>query len=230
MMTDFPTIFDWLERLAFLRGMPAAYLVLITALVIAVVWDWRLTLLVLAVQYVANSLLFVDVLEPRLAIVKLFVGVFICLILYFAARQAAAVQGMVTEVAGKMDEKGGRRERTTLAFRAFLALMVALVALALSGRAGYRLPAVPAHVNLAIYALAGMGLLLLGLTARPLTAGMGLLMVMSGFELFYNTLEQSTAMLILLAAANLILALTISYLAQLSVSGPPQIRVPWPER
>lgn len=239
MLTEFPTIFDWIERLSFLRGTPAAYVVLITGLVIAVVWDWRLALLALAVQYVAAGLLFVDVLEPRLAIVKLFVGVFICLILYFAARQASMLQeteqaDQVSADTGSADTRSdgesGRGERTTLAFRTFLALMVALAALALSGRAGYRLPAVPAHVNLAIYALAGMGLLLLALTTRPLTAGMGLLMVMSGFELFYNTLDQSTSMLILLAAANMILALTISYLAQLSGAGPPRIRALWPGR
>lgn len=236
MLNDFPTIFDWIERLSFLRGMPVAYLVLLTGLVIAIVWDWRLSLLALAVQYVAASLLFVDVLEPRLAVVKLFVGAFICLILYFAARQASALQEAATERANRVsadtrsDGGGGRREGTTLAFRTFLALMVALAALALSGRAGYRLPAVPAHVNLAIYALAGMGLLLLALTTRPLTAGMGLLMVMSGFELFYNTLEQSTGMLIMLATANMILALTVSYLAQLSGKEPPRIRAPWPGR
>lgn len=230
MLTDFPTIFEWIERLSFLRGMPAAYLVLITGLLIAVVWDWRLALLALAVQYVATGLLFVDVLEPRLAIVKLFVGSFICLILYFAARQASTLQGAAGEPGGRTDATAGRRERTTLAFRAFLAFMVALTALALYGRAGFRLPAVPAHVNLAIYALAGMGLLIVGLTTRPLTAGIGLLMIMAGFELFYNTLEQSTAILILLAAANLILALTVSYLAQVSGAGPPRIGAPWAGR
>lgn len=227
MITDFPTLFDWIERLSFLQGMPAAYVVLITGLVIAVIWDWRLALLSLTVQYVVTSLLFADVLEPRLAIVKLFVGLFICLILYFAARQASTSQSAEAGAIEETGEKAIRRERTTLAFRTFLALMVALAALALSGRAGYRLPAVPAHVNLAIYGLAGMGLLLLALTTRPLTAGMGLLMIMTGFELFYNTLEQSTSILILLAAANLILALTISYLAQLNRTGPPRLTAPW---
>jgi len=230
-MTDFPTLFDWIERLSFLRGLPAAYVVLITALMIALLWDWRLSLLALTVQYVVTSLLFVDVLEPRLAIVKLFVGLFISLILYFAARQASTSQrppaGAATE---ESNEAAARPERSTLAFRTFLALMVALAALALSGRAGYRLPAVPAHVNLAIYGLAGMGLLILALTTRPLAAGMGLLMIMTGFELFYNTLEQSTTTLILLAGANLILALAISYLAQLSSSPPPRIAAPWPKR
>ncbi|MDX1688521.1 MAG: hypothetical protein R3248_11100 [Candidatus Promineifilaceae bacterium] len=230
MLTDFPTLFDWIERLSFLRGLPAAYIVLLTGLIIAVVWDWRLSLMALMVQYVVATLLFVDVLEPRLAIVKLFVGLFVCLILYFAARQASASQSPEPRTTGKWDERAGRPQRTTLAFRTFLALAVALTALALSGRAGYRLPAVPSHVNLAIYGLVGMGLLLLALTTRPLTAGMGLLMIMTGFELFYNTLEQSTTMLILLAGANLILALTVSYLAQLSSSRPPTITAPWPKR
>lgn len=229
-MPDFPTLFDWLERFAFLRGMPAAYVVLITGLVIAVLWDWRLSLLALTVQYLMASFLFVDVLEPRLAIVKLFVGLFICLILYFAARQAAALQRQQTAAARETAGRDGRPGRTTFAFRTFLALMVALTVLALSGRAGYRLPAVPTHVNLAIYGLAGMGLLILALTTRPFTAGIGLLMIMTGFELFYNTLEQSTATLILLAAANLILALTISYLAQLDRSGPPRFAARWLQR
>lgn len=230
MLTDFPTLFDWIERLSFLRGLPAAYIVLLTGLVIAVFWDWRLSLLALTVQYLVTTLLFVDVLEPRLAVVKLFVGLFICLILYFAARRASASQPPDPGTVAKTDEKAGRPQRTTLAFRTFLALAVALTALALSGRAGYRLPAVPTHVNLAIYGLVGMGLLLLALTTRPLTAGMGLLMIMTGFELFYNTLEQSTTTLILLAGANLIIALTVSYLAQLSNSGPPTITAPWPKR
>ena len=56
--------------------------------------------------------------------------------------------------------------------------------------------------------------LALGLTTEPLKAGMGLLTFMTGFELFYNNLEQSVAMIIFLALANLTLALTISYLTQ----------------
>ena len=69
-------------------------------------------------------------------------------------------------------------------------------------------------MNLAIFALGGMGLVGLGLTTEPLKAGMALLTFMTGFELFYNSLEQSVAMLVFLAAANLVLALAVSYLAQ----------------
>ena len=44
----FPTIFDWLERLDGLRGFTAAYAVLITAVLVIIIWDWRFSLLALA--------------------------------------------------------------------------------------------------------------------------------------------------------------------------------------
>ena len=102
----------------------------------------------------------------------------------------------------------------SLPFRLLLVLLLIVVVLTLSGRPGYQLPAVPEAVNLAVYALVGLGLLNAGLTGEPLRSGIGLLMVLSGFELFYNTVEQSILMLAFLAGANLAVALTIAYLTQ----------------
>jgi hypothetical protein len=93
-------------------------------------------------------------------------------------------------------------------------LMMALVIWAIATAPGNQLPLVSAHVNLAIYALAGLGLLGLSLTGEPLKAGMGLLTFLTGFELFYNALEQSVAMLVFLAVANLLVVLVIAYLTQ----------------
>ena len=56
------TIFDWLERFEFLRGLPAVYLVLLTAVLIIVAWDWRIVLFSLAAHYLLTGVLFVDVL------------------------------------------------------------------------------------------------------------------------------------------------------------------------
>ena len=216
-MADFPTIFDWLERLAFLRGLPAAYLALLAALVIVVVWDWRVALMALALHYLAAGLLFVEVLDPRLTIVKVVVGWFVCLILYLGVRQASWAQRL-TAVAPAGQEQATRPARRQLSsgalFRIFLGLMVALAALTLSQRPGYQLPAVPPATDLAVYGLLGMGLLGVSQTTEPLKAGMSLLLLMTGFELFYNTVEQSVAMLALLAGAHLVLALVISYLVQ----------------
>lgn len=219
---QFPTIFEWIERLSFLRGLPAAYLALLSALVIVVVWDWRIAVLALAVQYLATAVLFVDVLDPRLAIVKLLVGWFICLMLYFTARQVN--WGRLPEDVRPEEAVHRRPDRqirfgryllpSNVPFRFFLGLMVALAALSLPSRPAFRLPAVSEAMNVAIFGLGGMGLLGLSLTTEPLKAGMGLLIFMSGFQLFYNSLEQSVAMLVFLAIGDLTLTLAIAHLTQ----------------
>lgn len=227
-MLQFPTIFDWIERLSFLQGLPAAGLVLITALIVVLVPDWRVAILALAVQYLAAGLLFVDVLDPRLAIVKLFVGWFICLILYFTVRQVSwgrlADDAIQDEAAQSQEDQTLDFGRYLLSgnrpFRVFLSLMMALVVLTLAQRPGYRLPAVSEPMNLAIFALGGLGLLGLSTTTEPLKAGLGLLMFMTGFELFYHSLEQSVAMLAFLAGGNLVLALTMAYLIQTDHASP----------
>lgn len=221
-MFQLPSLFDWIERLEFLRGAPAAYLALITAFVIVIAWDWRLALAALALQYFAAAVLFLDVLDPRLSIVKLLTGWFICIMLYFTARQVN--WGQLPEDVSPDEAVQWRRQQqvrfgpyllpSNTPFRLFLALLVALAVFTLSQPQGLQLPAVTESVNLAVLALCGMGLLGLGLTTEPLKAGMGLLTFMTGFELFYSNLEQSAGMLVFLATANLILALAISYLAQ----------------
>lgn len=231
-MFQFPTIFDWIERLSFLQGMPAAYLTLLTAFIIVVVWDWRVNIFALALQYFLTAILFVDVLDPRLAVVKLLVGWFICLMLYFTARQAqwGRIPNDVTEEEAEQLQSGARirlgRWHISYAapFRILLGLMMALVVFTVAQRPAFQLPAVSGPINLAIYALAGMGLLGLSLTSDPLKAGIGLLTFITGFELFYNTLEQSVAMLAFLAGGNLALTLAISYLTQVRHSLPVRLR------
>jgi hypothetical protein len=221
-MFSFPTIFDWLERLDFLRGEPAAYLVLVAALIIVVIRDWRASILALAVQYLAGGLLFVDVLDPRLSIVKILVGLFICLILYFTCRQVGwgrLPEDISPEEAVQMRREGRLRFGryllpTSLPFRLLLGLLAVMVVLTLAGQSVFRLPIVPEHVNLAIYALAGLGLVALALSSEPLRAGLGLLTFLLGFELFYAALEQSVAMLAVLAALDLLLAVMLAYLIQ----------------
>ncbi|HZD11308.1 MAG TPA: hypothetical protein VE553_08200 [Candidatus Binatia bacterium] len=221
-MLQLPTLFEWIQRLEPLRGAPSAYLALLTAAVIVIAWDWRLALAALTVQYFAAGILFLDVLDARLSIIKLLVGWFICIMLYLTARQVN--WGRLPEDVPDEEAVQWRRQQrvrfgpyllpSNAPFRVFLVLLFAVAMLTLAQRQGLQLPAVSEPMNLAILAMAGMGLLGLGLTTEPLKAGMSLLTFMTGFELFYNSLEQSVAMLVFLAAANLILALTVSYLTQ----------------
>jgi hypothetical protein len=220
-----PTIFDLMNQFDFMRGLPAVYVVLVTAVLIVMAWDWRVTLLALLVQYLTAGLLFVDVLDPRLAVVKVLVGLFVCLILYMTARQVNYGR-LPVDVAA--DEAAGlgleRRVRvgpyllpTSLPFRFFAAIMIVLVAWALAQRPAFQLPVLSdslAYLNFAVYGLAGLGLLGMGLTADPWRAGLGLLLFLTGFELFYSALEQSVAMLALLAVTTLLITLFIAYLTQ----------------
>lgn len=221
-MSTFPTIFEWLERFDFLRGWPAAYLVFLALAILTISWDWRIAILALAGQYLASSLLFADVLDPRLAMVKLLVGIFVCLSLYFTARQTG--WGRMPPELEATEAVQWRRERQmrfgpylspgSLPFRFLLTLLAVVLLVALAGRPGYQLPAVTPPLNLAIYGLIGFGLLNIAVTSEPLRAGMGLLLILAGFELFYNTLEQSIVMLAFLAGVNLAVAVAVAYLTQ----------------
>jgi len=218
------TIFDWLDRLAFLRGETAAWLVVLTAVFIVVVPDLRLKLLALAGQYFAAALLFVDVLDPRLAIVKLLVGWFVCLILYMTGRQVnwdRAPEDVTAEEASRWRAPKqvalGRYRLPVWSVRAVLAGLTLLLVWWLSRQPSVYLPLAAedvAYMNLAVYGLLAFGLLQMALAARPLAGGMGIFMFLTGFALFYSNLDQSLVGLALLAAINLAMALGVSYLAQ----------------
>jgi hypothetical protein len=222
----FPTIFDWLERLEGLRGFTAAYAVLLTAVLVIIIWDWRIALAALAVQYFFAGLLFVDLLDPRLAIVKLLAGWFACLILYVTARQVnwggRPQDVLPDELSNIVPEKtfqvGPLRIPASLPLRLLLVLLMLWLITSLFQRPDFALPAIAeslSYLSLAILALVVLGLLGLVLTSEPLKAGMGVLMFLTGFELFYSALDQSATMLIVLAAVTLVLALVVAYLVQM---------------
>lgn len=221
-MSDFPTIFDWLAWAEPFRGFPAAYLVIAAAAIVVAVWDWRIALLALAAQYLLAGLLFVDVLDPRVAYVKLLVGLFVCLMLYITARQVEwgkTPPDLTAEEAARLYpvrylQWGRFRLSLRSIVRLALVVLVTIVVLQVGQSAGVQLPVVPEPVSLAVYGLMALGLLGMAVTSEPLKAGMGLLIFMSGFELLYSSLEQSLAMLTLLAVANLVIALAIAYLTQ----------------
>ena len=221
-MSDIPTIFDWLTWADPIRGFPAAYLLIGSAAIVVTVWDWRVALFALAAQYLLAGLLFADVLDPRLAYVKVLVGLFVCLMLYITARQVdwgrpppdLTPDELAQLRSGRYLQWGRFRFSADGLLRLLLVGLVVAFVLIVAERTDMRLPVVPPAVNMAVFGLLALGLLGMAVTGEPLKAGMGLLLFMTGFELLYNTLEQSVVMLVLLAAANLAIALAIAYLTQ----------------
>ncbi len=222
---NLPSLFDWLNRLDFLRGSPAAYLVVLGAVAVVLAWDWRLKLLALAAQYMVGGFLYLDMLEPRLANVKALTGLFVCLILYITARQVSwgrLPEDVLPEEAAQLGQArqvqaGPFGLPMTFMIRLFLTAVLLLLVWLAAARPSLQLPGLSAaapHLTLAVYALIGLGLLSLALTTEPLSAGMGVLLFLAGVELYFSARDQSVTLLMLLAGLNLLTAVAISYLTQ----------------
>jgi hypothetical protein len=197
-----PTLPDVLAKLSFLTTTPAIVGLVITASLIVILRDWRFSLAALSVQYVLAGLLLTRLIRPQVAVIKVLIGALVCVILYLTAR--------LVDARGKESVRAGT-SLPDFAFRLLAALFVGLAVYSLSRR--YPLPEVPSDVGFACYWLASQGLLVLMLTDEPLKAGMGLLTLITGFELFYSVLERSLSVAGFLGIVNFLIALAIAYLA-----------------
>jgi hypothetical protein len=96
-----------------------------------------------------------------------------------------------------------------------LRILVLLVVLVIAYLGSYVLPPpeVPSHIGLACYLLVVGGLLLVGMSEDPQRVGIGLLIFLAGFDLFFGALEPSLAVAGLLGAASFLIALVVTFLA-----------------
>ena len=211
------TMEELLGNLAFLQGIPAVFLIVLTAAFLLFLRDWRWSVAVLAVQYVVAGLLFAWILEPQMAGVKLIVGLFTCIILYLTGRQVGwggfSADGNDSFVrSGRPVTIGPVTLPTDMLLRPALALIVGAVCLLFLPRSeDANLPGVLA---VGAYVLIVLGLITLGVHLRPYKAGMGLLTFLTGFDLLYSALAFSNTLLVFFAAAHLVTAVVVSYLTQ----------------
>jgi len=179
----------------------AVVIVIITSAGLLIVRDWRWSIILLAVQYFGMFILVLQHWPLGMASVKVVAG-----------WMSAAILGMtrsgITTII--LDEEGfwpsGRL------FRLFMAGMVLMIVAAVT-------PGVDTIMADAGYAvtggsiiLIGMGLLHLGITSYILRVVIGLMTVLSGFEILYSAVEGSVLVAGLLAVINLGLALVGAYL------------------
>ena len=216
---SFPTIFDWLETFSVLRGYPATWIILGTGVLIALFLDWRLSLFALIIQYLVASLLYFDLLNPQLAIIKLFVGMFVCLILYWTARQVnyGCSTGSYPPKSKSQVQIGSLSIPRNLAERSAAILVALALVGVLEWGFSFYLPGLPeelGYINLAILLLIALGMAGVITSRDSLPGGMSVLTFLTGFELYFAALDQSTRTLAILAALNFIVSLLVAYLTQ----------------
>lgn len=210
---NFGKMFAWIESFKFLSGNGAVLLILATAVFILLIPDVRLALAGLAVQYFGLMLLYATVIDPRLALMKLSVGWFVCLILLVTGQQVRWGQ-----TARVRPVRLGEKEVSVTAVRGVLALvMLIIVWLLAQQNLPFALPESVAYLNVAVYGLVGFGLLgVFTASEQLLRAGMGVLMLLAGLELYYTvaTQDQSLTGIALMAVLNLAVALIVAALVQ----------------
>ena len=233
-----PTLPELLDQLQFITYETALLGLFITAGLILIGRDWRLLILALLTQYILVGIILSRLVQPDIAVLKILIGAFICPILFLSARQVAAtplsVEAMLPEQIGSSHP--GWRERlsfgkfftgstgrhtfaeTGFYFRLVLAFLLILITTTLSR--SFPLPGLAPAFTTAVYWLALAGLVTLTLTEVPIKAGIGLFTVLTGFGLYYATLESSLLLTGLLGSVNLMLALSLGYLIVVRGTGP----------
>jgi hypothetical protein len=211
-----PTLPEVVETLSVFVTTSAAITVMLTAGVIVVVKDWRASLFALIIQYVIVGLLLASEVRMELALIKTLVGSLLCVILYVTARHVRWGRQVAATSADDEDEEHSEQLEsrwalpTELPFRFLAALLVMLVAY--GGASAFPLPDVNQAISLAVYTMAALGVLAMGLTDEPLKAGLGLLTFVAAFELYYTVLEPSLVVIGFLGVSNFLIALAIAYL------------------
>ncbi len=179
----------------------AVIVIVMTSVGLLLARDWRWTIILLAVQYFGMFVLTLQHWPIGMASVKVVAG-----------WMSAAILGMTR--AGLSNEDSGEEytwPRGRL-FRLFAAGIVLLIVATVTPGVDTIMADAGFAVTNGSLILIGMGLLHLGITSRVLRVTIGLMTVLSGFEILYSAVEGSVLVAALLAVINLGLALVGSYL------------------
>jgi hypothetical protein len=216
-----PTLADLLSRVSFLAAMPAVVGLFLTAEVLVVSREWRLNITALTIQYFFVVLLLTRQIRMEVAAVKGLIGWMICMVFYVTERRVASVQH---DQAKRANTPSLSDRRWTMSARGSFSLLAGILVGVVAYTAALRipLPEVAPDISLACYILVSFGILLIGLSETPMKVGLGTLMVISGFDLFYVALEPSLAVAGLLGAVSFIVALVTSYLRAVEITVPGQ--------
>ncbi len=186
-------------------ALPAVFLVSLTSLLLLNSRSWRWSIFILAVQYIGVFVLVAVQWPIEMALSKVVAGWMAGAVLGIAASEA---------IVAKPDSwrENEKAWPSGWIFRLLAASLVVLIVLSLAPKAAEIIPGIGLPQAWGSLILIGMGLLELGLTTQPMRVVIGLLTILSGFEILYAAVESSALVAGLLAAANMALALIGAYL------------------
>jgi len=199
----------WLNRLSSFASTPAVWGIFVAGASIYLITDWRIRVLALMAQYFFIGILFARLFSsrPEMALLKILVGWLVCGALFLSAR--------IREEEAK--EKGLHlRWSSNLPFRAFSLAAMTVVAYLATQR--YALPYVLPDLELACFLLATLALLFIGTEEDAVVAGVGVLNLLAGLDIFYSAQDPGLVVAGLLVMINLLVGLAISYLTVVEVA------------
>jgi hypothetical protein len=178
----------------------AVLIVVMTSITLILVRDWRVSLAILAFQFLSMFLLVNSLWPLGMSTAKLLTG-----------WMTAAILGMTqSSFVFFPQQEGSWPEGRT--FRLFIAALVIIAVISLVPSVLTWLPGISLPVAYGGLILIGMGMLHLGITLQPLRVTISLLTVLCGFETLYASIENSILVAALLSVINLGLALVGAYL------------------
>lgn len=211
------------DTFTFIAGLPAIAGLILTATVIFLTSDWRLSLTALLVQYVLVGLTLTRFVQAEIAIVKILVGVLAVSILYLSGRRSQDANGaQSTSAEGRQFfgiQMGWQAEPLGLPLRVLTLIMVGLAAILFFEEYRSLLPvldggesAVTADIAFVSLWLAAIGVIGLVLSGDPLRVAPAVLTILTAFDLVYAGLEPNLAVVGFVAAITLMAALAFGYL------------------
>jgi hypothetical protein len=184
-------------------------LLAVIAMLLVVVSNWKLSLGLLALLYVGETLLISESWPISIAVVKLISG-------WMAVGMLGLSYWSGIGKAAALDSPG----MPGFVFRGLTAVLVGVSVVSFYGEARqWFLGASPSQIYGGLF-LFGLGMVQLGLSWQLPRIILGLLTVMAGFEILYATVEGSLLMTILLGSFNLGIAFVGSYLLSVSSEEP----------
>jgi hypothetical protein len=178
----------------------AVLIVLGASISLLIIRDWRISLAILAFQYVGMFLLVNSHWPLGMSTAKLITG-----------WMAAAILGMTQSGSPNFPRQESSWPEGR-AFRLFISALVLIAVVSFAPSLLTWLPGISLPVAYGGLILIGMGMLELGITVQPLRVTIGLLTVLSGFEILDASIENSILVAALLSVINLGLALVGAYL------------------